>query len=148
MLNMKNIIELAERFGIKWKSPLTGIAASLFGGAALSIYLTLQAISVEMAIGIGMVVAILVFAFWLYTCRIPKNKPDKIGIALALQYETPEERKRIHADLVERISSRLASGFIGGAIRERGCRSAGHPGQRSWSASARWHLSDAASIGL
>ena len=39
MLNMKNIIELAERFGIKWKSPLTGIAASLFGGAALSIYL-------------------------------------------------------------------------------------------------------------
>lgn len=110
MLNMKNIIELAERFGIKWKSPLTGIAASLFGGAALSIYLTLQAISVEMAIGIGMVVAILVFAFWLYTCRIPKNKPDKIGIALALQYETPEERKRIHADLVERISSRLASG--------------------------------------
>lgn len=111
MLNMETIIELAQRFGIKWKSPSTGIALSLLAGASLSIFLlTLQAISTETTRWTGVAAAILVFAFWLHTCRIPKNKPNKIGIALALQYETPEERKRIHADLVERISSRLASG--------------------------------------
>ena len=120
MLNMETIIELAQRFGIKWKSPSTGIALSLLAGASLSIFLlTLQAISTETTRWTGVAAAILVFAFWLHTCRIPKNKPGKIGIALALQYETPEERKRIHADLVERISSRLASGesaheFYGG----------------------------------
>lgn len=109
MLNMETIIELAQRFGIKWKSPSTGVALSLLAGASLSVFLlTFQVISTETASWTGVAAAILVFAFWLHTCRIPKNKPNKIGIALALQYETPEERKRIHADLVERISSRLS----------------------------------------
>ena len=43
MLNMETIIELAQRFGIKWKSPSTGIALSLLAGVSLSVFLlTLQ----------------------------------------------------------------------------------------------------------
>jgi tetratricopeptide (TPR) repeat protein len=111
MLNIETIIEMAERLGIKWKNLSSGFILSLIVGAVLLFYLiTSGEVPATAAFPASASASVAVLCFWAYTCRIPKNKPGKIGIALALQYETLDERKRIHADLVEQIASRLANG--------------------------------------
>ncbi len=40
---------------------------------------------------------------WMLSCRIPRNKPGMIGIALAIKTETQEEQRRIRADFIQEI---------------------------------------------
>lgn len=111
MPDIDTVIELAERLGMKWKNLSSGfILSTVLGSVVLITLISSDAVSAAGACAVSAATFAASIGFWWFTCRVPKNKPGKIGIALALRYETPDERNRIHADLVEQISSRLTNG--------------------------------------
>lgn len=110
MPNIETVIELAERLGMKWKNLSSGIILSTVLGLVCLFVLISSSVPIAGACAASAAIFAATIGFWWFTCRVPKNKPGIVGIALALRYETPDERNRIHADLVEQISSRLKSG--------------------------------------
>lgn len=114
MLDINNFVEIALRFGIKWKNPTTGLVLGLAAGApTFSALLLSERVTLSSTILISLACALGAVAFWWLTCRIPRSKRGKIGIALAIQYETLDERRRIKADFVEQVVSRLACSDAG-----------------------------------
>ncbi len=110
MPNIETVIELAERLGMKWKNLSSGIILSTVLGLVCLFALISSSVPTAAAGATSAAIFSVTIVFWWFTCRVPKNQPGKVGIALALKYETPDERNRIHADLVEQISSRLKTG--------------------------------------
>jgi hypothetical protein len=108
MLKLDEFIELAAQRGIPWKSQLVGlifsvlIAIMCLGAANL---FSFQGRSLLLFGGAGCALGYLA---WRVSCRIPRNKPNMVGVALAIKYETQDERKRIRADFIQEIAACLS----------------------------------------
>lgn len=109
MVKVEEIIELARQRGIRWKSQIVGIVCGLITGTILiGAAKLIDLPSGALLLAGGGLGYLLGYLAWLSSCRIPRNKPNMIGVALAIQYETQDERKRIRSDFIQEIAACLS----------------------------------------
>lgn len=115
MLKLEHIPAIASTLGVAWTSRWIGFAVAVFFGAAfLGIVPLLGLSGLRSGVLLFSIGAISGYLIWLLSCRIPKNKPGMIGVALAIKAETPEEHRRIRSDFIQEIAARLGKN---GAVR-------------------------------
>ena len=108
MLKLDELIELAGQRGIPWKSKLVGLVLSVLVAImclGMAKFFSFQGHSLLLFGGVGCALG---FLAWKVSCRIPRNKPNMVGVALAIKYETQDERKRIRADFIQEIAACLS----------------------------------------
>lgn len=109
MLKLEQIAEFASHRGITWTSRLTGLASGVIvGSALLGATKTVGVESATILFASAVVGTAIGYLLWWASCRIPRNKPNTIGVALAIRTETHEERKRVRADFIQEIASCLS----------------------------------------
>ncbi|MCL4470110.1 MAG: hypothetical protein M1547_03010 [Gammaproteobacteria bacterium] len=95
--------------GIVWSnSPVGFVFALIAGGLGMAAVATLGIAKSP----VGLLASTFLFSFigfllWLASCRVPRNTPGCIGIALAIRAETEAERKRIRSDFIAEIAAAL-----------------------------------------
>ncbi len=113
MLKLEQIPALASLYGVAWTNRAVGlVTATLFGGVFLGAAKLIDVVEWRAALGLFVVGFAIGYAAWKMSCRIPKNKPGKIGIALAIRAETPEEHRRVRADFIQEIATCLGANGI------------------------------------
>ncbi|MBK7052707.1 MAG: hypothetical protein IPH54_19580 [Rhodoferax sp.] len=104
MFNIEKIPGIASIYGVPWTSRLLGlILAGLFGSVFLGVTRFLGVQGLYVSVGLFFTGAAFGYIAWMLSCRIPRNKPGMIGIALAIKTETQEEQRRIRADFIQEI---------------------------------------------
>lgn len=110
MLKLEQIPAMASLYGVAWTNRTVGlVTAALFGGAFFGAAKILGVGDWRVAVGLFVAGFTVGYAAWKMSCRIPRNKPGMIGIALAIKAETPEEHRRVRADFIQEIATCLGA---------------------------------------
>jgi len=110
MLKLEQIPALASLYGVPWTNRAVGLVmAGMFGGTFFGATKILGIGDWRVAVGLFIIGFACGYVVWLMSCRIPKNKPGMIGIALAIKAETLEEHRRIRADFIQEIATCLGA---------------------------------------
>lgn len=109
MLKIEHLADFMFQRGIVWSnSPVGFVFTIIVGGMGLAAVATLGiATSLVGLAASAMLFGFIGFLLWLMSCRIPRNTPGCIGIALAIRAETEAERKRIRSDFIAEIAAAL-----------------------------------------
>lgn len=115
-----------------WPSNLTGLAnflerkwfekSGLFAAMALCavgsvVLFTSQDDAPWARALLGIAVALIVLCAWLYSRQVPKTKPGRVGIAVAIACENDEESRRLHADFVTPLQKAIHDGASGSSLQ-------------------------------
>jgi len=110
MLKLEQIPALASLYGVAWTNRAVGlVTAALFGGVFFGATKILGVGDWRVALGLFITGFASGYGAWRISCRIPRNKPGMIGIALAIKAETPEEHRRVRADFIQEIATCLGA---------------------------------------
>lgn len=113
MLKLEQIPAMASLYGVAWTNRAVGlVTAILFGGVFFGATKILGVVEWRVAVGLFVVGFAIGYGAWKISCRIPRNKPGMIGIALAIKAETPEEHRRVRADFIQEIATCLGANGV------------------------------------
>lgn len=114
---MENLLQfLTQKIAPLWHKPPVGLGVAAF--AALLVLL--QSASgaaggiTPFATASSAITFALVAGLWLYTCRIPKNRRGKVGIAVAIVADDESEARQIEFDFVRTLRHLLQRDPAGG----------------------------------
>ncbi len=113
MLKLEQIPALASLYGVAWTNRTVGlVTAVICGGVFFGATRMLGVGDWRVAVGLFIAGFTIGYSAWKMSCRIPRNKPGKIGIALAIKAETPEEHRRVRADFIQEIATCLGANGV------------------------------------
>jgi len=95
----------ANRAGLKWNSPATGVLLTLAAGGAVFVAANglseaaqlMHAATAALLAGLGG------FAAWFYSCRPPRTPKSRTGVVIAIATEREAERQRLKTELLEHL---------------------------------------------
>lgn len=112
--HLTGIANFLER---KWFERSGVSAAVVFCAVGGMWFFTDQSDAIWIRALVGAAIALIVYCAWLFSRRVPKTKPGRVGIVVAISCESDEESQHLHADFVTPLRKAIHDGTSGSSLQ-------------------------------